>query len=243
MVATHQYSNNERKQNMKKETQVFTLLGGVFLGIGVIAFIIMVVMFFATQATIRNSDVVDAQITDITHRGDRYRTYVTYEYKGATYQDVQLNFHSSTMYKGKIIQLYVNRDNPEKVSVKTGFPFILFPAIFGFSFSAVGLPFILVARGKKKRKKYLLENGRLLHGVVEQIVLNHNIQANSRPLSNIVCIYTDPITNQSQRFVSEAISIDYDIAYKAGDSIDIYVDPNNYRKYYVDVDREGQMGM
>lgn len=60
------------------------------------------------SATISNVDMYGVGVNP------QHQTYVNYEYNGQTYTDVRLNFWTAWYYPGKIINIYVIPENPNK---------------------------------------------------------------------------------------------------------------------------------
>lgn len=114
-----------------------------------------------------------------------------------------------------------------------GYIFLLIGAIFFL----IGLiPLLVIARGKKK-KNYLLANGRVLHAVVNEITWNTNIYVNGQNPYIIYCSYTDEDKNVIYRFKSGNLWTDPGLVFEPGSNIDVYVDANDYSNYYVNAEQ------
>ena len=81
----------------------------------------------------------------------------------------------------------------------------------------------------------VMENGRLVHAVVEGIELNTFITVNGMNPYNVFCGYVDPATGEKIEFKSNNLYFNPNEFYELGSYIDVYVDQDNYKKYYVDV--------
>lgn len=213
---------------------VFAVLSVVFLLIGIIAFV-------ATTKAENSGDEIEATVTRIEEYsdsdGDRnYRVFVSYTYNGTLYEDVRLDFYDSSTYEGNTITLVVDPKNPTKV-LKKG-EAIFFLLIFGFFFlvfGSIGFTILGVTASGEGKKKRLMENGRLVHAVVEGIELNTFITVNGMNPYNVFCGYVDPATGEKIEFKSNNLYFNPNEFYELGSYIDVYVDQDNYKKYYVDV--------
>ena len=107
----------------------------------------------------------------------------------------------------------------------------------GLVFFAIGLIFVALIVKKNRKIKWLLENGQVIHGTVTEIVFNTCVNVNGRHPRVVYCSYQDPGTGMIYQFKSRNIYDSITNCIAIGDSIDIYVDPENYAKNYVDVDK------
>ncbi|MCM1162496.1 MAG: DUF3592 domain-containing protein [Roseburia sp.] len=233
---------------MKKQN-LFSIVFSIFTVVG-IGLLIVAAVIYANEMQFRKSAVkVTGEIVDILtgyHNSSNYddreithEVYVTYTFGGETYERVQLHEYDSNMYVGGSITLLCDPDNPRKVKTESGFYLLvlLFGGI-GIVFSCIGIIPMIFSAGKKKRKKHLLANGRLLHATVERIDLNRNISANGQHPYVIYCEWEDENAGIQYRFKSENLWTDPGFIFEPGSNIDVYVKENDFSKYYVDAERE-----
>lgn len=171
--------------------------------------------------------------------GDTHHSVqVIYDYNGQTYENVRLGFYSSTMYEGKDIPLLIDPDNPRHIASKSGDRFAVVILLgMGIVFAAVGLvPLIRMAVFSRKNKK-LLQNGKMLHATVEEIGVNTSVSFNGRHPHFIICSYYDSYRDVTYRYKSRDIM--QFPPFSPGDQIEVYVDPNDYSKYFVNPDSAG----
>lgn len=172
----------------------------------------------------RNSD------GDVTHT-----TYVNYSYDGQNFEHVHLGYYSSSMYVGKEIPLLVDPDQPGHVKSAAGDNLIFIILLgMGLAFTLVGvIPTTCILVSSAKGKK-LMQSGKRLQAVVESVDFNNSVTYNGRHPYVIFCTYQDPYRDVTYRFKSKNIM--RDPGYAPGDSIDVYVDPEDYSKYVVNAD-------
>ena len=214
---------------------IFSSIGAIFMIIGVI----LVVNMFNYENKV---DTVGT-ITEISSyynndENDRdYKVYVSYIADGKEYKS-QLNSYSSSFYEGKEIDIYYDKDNPSKIGVKSfDLIFLIFPGI-GLLFFIIGLTGILIRMSKKKLEKRLKENGKLIYANYNETVLNTSYRINRRYPYNIICEWNNPSDNKKYIFKSKNIWINPEkiIIEKNIEQFPVYIDNNNMKKYFIDVD-------
>lgn len=223
------------KGTPKGSLWIFGLIGFLFFIIGVVWLV------WGIRFTM-NAEEVYGVISDITSYrdsdGDRhYKAYVDYEFDGESYYDVALQSYSGSMKLGKEIKILVNPKNPGKPqtlmsSIVGGIIFAAFGAIFG----SVGfIPMIFMGKISSKAKK-LKEQGRYIVAKIERIEMNRKVSINSIHPHVIYCSHEDVFTGMVYQFKSKSIWYNPDIYFRVGMEIKVYVDGQDYSKYYVDID-------
>ncbi|MDD6812000.1 MAG: DUF3592 domain-containing protein [Lachnospiraceae bacterium] len=226
------------KKNIK-ESCVEKILGICFFTIGVLMLVIALVCAFFSWNTKNTSEKVTGTITEIYNsRGERSTgnsgITVEYSYHGQEYEGY-ISEYSSSMWVGKDITLYVNKEDPHQVrTVSLLYLPTLILGCIAVPFSIIGGVFLLIVRKRKKRKQYLLQNGRQVMAEVTGGRLNYNYAVNGRHPWKMECKYEDIYSGELYLFSSENIWIDPE--FYIGQQVTVYVDANNYRKYYVDVE-------
>lgn len=224
----------------KKSAPKGTLL---FFGlIGLVFFLIGVVWLILGIRFVSNAEEVYGVITDITSYrdsdGDRhYTAYVNYEFDGEYYYDVALSSYSSSMREGKEVKVLVDPENPgEPQTIMSSIVGGIIFAVFGAIFASVGfVPMLLMGRTGSKGKK-LKEQGRYIMAKIESIEQNRKVAINGRHPYIIYCSHEDVFSGMVYRFKSKSLWYDPDAYFPVGMEIKVYVDGQDYSKYYVDVD-------
>lgn len=227
---------------MKKD-RFLTIFFGIFAVIG-IGLLIGAVWLFVNESRFRKTAVnITGEIVDIMSRYDHdgdihHEVFVTYTFEGQTYEWVQLMEYDSSMYVGKSISLLCNPENPGRVRTKSGFLIVaIMLTVIGIVFSCVGIiPMVFAAKKKQKRKR-LLANGRVLHATVERVGRNTSIAVNGQNPYVIYCSWKDEYTDVLYRFKSDDLWTDPSFLFDSGSEINVYVDGNDFSKYYVDAER------
>ena len=216
----------------------------VWLIFSAIGLIFTVVGGFITIYTLNYENKVDTvgTITSITsHRdsdGDTSHTvYVTYNVGGNTYES-RLNSYSSTFYEGKTIDIYYDQNNPNKIGVKSlDLLCLIFPGI-GLIFLIIGISGLIVKKKKSNLEKRLKMSGTTIYATYVETIMNTSYRVNGRSPYNVICEWNNPADNQKYIFKSKDIWYNpaNTIAERNIQKFPVYVDPNNMKKYAVDID-------
>ncbi len=100
----------------------------------------------------------------------------------------------------------------------------------------IALVFMAVSLNKVRRKKKILSSGKRLSAIVEQIAVNTRFVMNGRNPYQIYCYYRDEYKDVIYRFKSEDVWINPNVVLQPGDTIDVYVDGEDYSRYHVDAE-------
>ena len=95
-----------------------------------------------------------------------------------------------------------------------------------------GEPFALERRSRRKHE-WLRSNGSSVQADLERVELNTSVQVNGTSPYRIVCQWLNPMTNQVHVFKSENLWFDPS-KYVTGNSVQVLIDPDNPRRYWVE---------
>ena len=228
-----------------QKNKTINVLFTIFTIVGILLMVVGIVILVKFQLFAKTADEVTATITDIkeyrTENSDGETEYdhdvfVRYEYEGYTH-DVKLSIYSSSMRVGKNITLLVDPDNPRKVKVKglESWP-ALIPIGIGLVFALIGIIPLIVIRKNERKARLLMQNGRRLQAVIDEIKENTTISVNDSHPFVIYCSYDDGLGGNVYHFKSGNIWSDpYEVC-DVGSVIDVWVKQDDYSQYYVDVD-------
>ncbi len=224
-----------------KENKIENLIWIIFASIGGLFFIIGLFVMYNIFSSYENVIDTKGTIVRIESYGSgddkSYDVYVSYVVDGEE-QISKLNAYSSSYYEGKEIEMYYDKDNPNKIGTKsTDLLFLLFPGL-GLIFLIVGSSGIIIKNNKKKNEKRLKETGQLIYADYCETTLNTSYQVNGRSPYNIVCEWNNPAYNQKYIFKSKNLWVNPDeiIRQKNIHQLPVYIDRNNIKKYVVDTD-------
>ena len=213
-----------------KEQRVEKILAVSFTGVAVLLVIIALVCAMFSVRTQKTSEKLTGTITELRGRGIE----VSYIYNGRQYE-AYVSEYSSSMREGDDVILYVSKDNPEKVRTEMLlFLPTLILSIVGAPFFIVGGIFFLFVGIKGRKKKALLQNGRVVEATVTGGQMNYSMSVNGRHPWKLECKYEDTYTGAT--YLYSSYNIWKDPFLYIGQIVKVYVDRENPRKYYVDVD-------
>ncbi len=222
-----------------KASGTTNIIGFIFFLAGLIMLIIGVVLFVSDKKFEATSETTTAVITDIetyrTRRNGESRTehnvFVTYEVDGKTY-DRELGYYSTGMYEGKEIEIMYAPGDPGNIHFPSIFPYLIL-GIMGVVFGAIGGGLFFSGINKSLKRKNLIKTGEVLTGTITNVVTVTNVRINGRHPYKVECEVVDQITGEKYLYSSESIM--NDMSCFIGSSIDVYVDPNDKSKYYMDI--------
>lgn len=217
------------------------LIWWIFFGIGMI-FVVIGIFISLYVFNYENKIDTTGVITEInTYRGrdneKKYDVQVAYEVKGKEYES-SLNVYSSSFYEGKEIDIYYDKNNPNKIGVKSlDFVFLIFPGI-GIIFALIGGIGLIVKYNKKKISKKLKEHGDLIYADYVQTAINTTYRVNGRHPYNIICEWDNP--EDGKKYILKSQNIWFNpssiIEQKNIKSFPVYINLNNKKQYVIDTE-------
>lgn len=224
-----------------RENKLENLIWIIFASIGAI-FVIIGLVVFGNIFNYANKIDTIGTITEISsyrspNHNRNHEVYVLYTVEGKKYES-RLNSYSSSFYEGKEINIYYDKDNPNKIGMKSlDLLFLIFPGI-GMIFLIIGVTGILVKINKRKLGQRLKENGKLIYANYNETVLNTSYRVNGKCPYNIICEWNNPLDGQKYIFKSKNIWINPEkiIEEKNIKQFPVYIDNNNKKKYTIDID-------
>lgn len=193
-------------------------------------------LVFKGKAVKVEAEVVDVRI-EYDSDGDKYKeVYVTYEYKGRSYEYVELK-DKTKIDEGSIISIYVNPEKPyqPRVSVvPTGGIILICMSLAIMIITVPGYGEII--KEKKNRKKLMAE-GMVIQAIVDSVSYDSSISVNGRHPYLLKCYYEDIYSGERFDFTSESVWNELTCFFRPGDMIDVYVIHDDYSKYYIDLER------
>ena len=213
---------------------IFTIVGTVFVAIGFI--------LFGSVFNYNNKIETTGIITEIWSSRDsdnnrNHKVYVSYVAEGNEYEST-LNGYSSSFYEGKKIEIYYDKDNPNKIGMKSlDLLFLILPGI-GLIFLVIGGTGIFIKINRRNLGKRLKENGELIYADYVETIINISYSVNGRHPYKIICEWTNPLDGEEYTFKSKNIwSNPEDIIEERNiKQFPVYIDKNNKKKYFVNID-------
>lgn len=220
----HMYTQKRFFKNVYRAVGIlFTLIGVIFLGVSLFSFI---------SFSQFRSHAVPAQGT-IRYIASE-AVLITYEANGQE-MTRELGYRSSSMKAGDSVSIYYDPMQPEHI--ETAASLVLSWAFLGVGglLFLTGMGLILWEIRKQALRRRLLESGLRLNGEVAEIEINRRISSNRRHPYVVKCrcrmpdgttqsVHSDSIWHNPQELLP-------------GSFVPVYVDEQNYKRYYVDLSR------
>ena len=228
----------------KTEKKLFAL----FLILGIIFLIAGVVIFCMGENFKKNGVEATAVITNINFingtgknnrydKSNRYEVYVEYVVNGESYNQ-KLGHYTNKMRIGENINIYYNPNNPSEIQSNSLLLPIMFTG-FGVIFTSIGSVIFILKANRNKLKNKLMENGRKIYADINKIVINGAYRVNGRSPYKISCAWKDERSETIYLFESENIWFDPKIIIEMNSikQLPVYIDENNFKRYYVEIDK------
>ena len=214
---------------------VFTLIG---LGMLIGAFF----LFSNTQSFLKTALITEGTVIDL--QPSRSSDSVTYApvVEFQTFDGSIIEFTSSTSSnppsysRGETVDVLYQGSFPERAKINGFFSLwgaALIVGFLGLVFFLIGFSIIVVGILKNKNIKYLKENGTRISAEFQRVKQNRAIQVNDQYPYQILAQWQNPTTTQIHIFTSENIWFD-PTDYIKTDEINVLIDLQNPKKYYVD---------
>jgi hypothetical protein len=117
---------------------------------------------------------------------------------------------------------------------------VLITGFLGVIFSTIGCANLFAASKTRKKEKWLLNNGRKIETHLQSVARNTNVRVNGRSPFVVYSQWLNPHTQQVHVFKSDLIWYNPS-DYIQNQKVPVWVDPNNYKRYRVDLSFLPQM--
>lgn len=224
---------------MKRVKIISFIAAIIFAAIGVAFVIAGIVKYINTKEFVSKAALVDARVSRIESDNDddgdtEYTAYVTYTYEGTRYENVRLSEYNSFLYEGRTVELYLDKENPKNVRIKS----VIY--LFEIIFIGVGGLFLLISalivvvrvRADRKRKR-ILKTGVRIYAQVKGSVVDTSYTINSKHPYRLECVYYDEVSGQPVICTSDIIWESPDMYMDK--YVSVYVDREDRSRYVVDL--------
>ncbi len=212
--------------------KVIKLLWSVFTTIGAIFVIIGLIVFFCVCNNYKNKVDTVGIITD-TGNG----TTVSYNVEGEEHES-SFSGYSSDFHVGDEIEIYYDKEDVNKIGSKLlDLLYLILPGI-GSIFLLIGVIGLAYISHKKKKEKWLRENGELVYATYSETIINRNIAVNRRNPYNVIVQWNNPEDGKKYLLRSKNIYFNPErlIEERNIKMFPVYINPNKKKQYFVDVD-------
>jgi hypothetical protein len=228
--------------------KVLKIISGVFSTVGLGMLVGAFFIYANTSSFIAGASEAEGKVVALdrsrssSNSGSSSTTYrPVVEFTSATGKRVEFtsNVGSSppSHHVGERVTVLYNPAEPQAARIKSFFQLwfgFLIVFALGLIFAAVGLTMIFVRRQGRQRAEWLRQHGRRVKTAYKGVELNQSLRVNGRSPYQIITQSPDPASNTVRVFESQNIWFDPS-EYIKSETIDVLVDPNNPKKYVMDI--------
>jgi hypothetical protein len=230
---------------MRNATFNFTLVfGSIFSLVGLTLLTVCGFIYYYEQQFLSKAVIASGIVTQLGESRSSKGSSTYYPIVEFTDQTGKKTIFSSSFSSnppayevGETVEVYYEPEKPAQAEIKGFFSQWLAALITGFLgiiFSTIGLASLFAASKKKKKDKWLLNHGRKIETQLQSVSKNTNVRVNGRSPFVVYSQWLNPHTKQVHVFKSD--SVWYDPSdYIQDQKVPVWVDPDNYKKYRVDL--------
>lgn len=209
---------------------VFRAVGVIFLIVGAVFLAVTFGLAYSSAKFYAGAVSAEGEICKISPR----EIYVAYEAEGEEMVS-PLGFYTNTMRVGDPITVYYQADDPGQIRTKSSELLTVIFGIVGIVMLVTGMVLMVFSFRKKARGQTLRETGMRLDGEIVGVAVNTRISSNYQHPYVLQCQCRMP-SGELRMFQSDSIWYDPTNVLTSR-YVSVYVDRNDYRKYYVDLSR------
>ncbi len=222
-----------------KTTKVITIIGAVFTAAGLILSAVGGILLANHISFNKNNPSVEAVIENIEDssyysNGKTHHTknvYISYEAEDGEYYS-KLGYYTTGMKIGDRVKIHYSEADPQEIKPDRYIAEIIICPM-GLLYIGLGAGMLINSAKKKKRIRYLLENGVCMYATVTQIMTDYHTKVNGAHPIYLLCQSTDAVTGMTSTYKSESTFTDLNPY--VGMTVNVYSDPSNPKDAYVDL--------
>jgi hypothetical protein len=221
---------------------VARLIGFIFGGIGLIQLIIALVFGITTALAISSSTTANGVVIDGGDTSGGRKVTALIEFTASNGQVVQFRSaiasNPAEFQTGQQVRVYYKTSNPaDSPMVDSLISLWFWTGLFGILggvFFIIGLVSLAIWYGGVRKKKWLLQHGHRITAEVTAVKKNPYVHNMGRSPYYILARSRETINSVVPVFRSGNVW-NLPATVTPGADVSVLVDPNNYRRYYVDV--------
>jgi len=217
---------------MKPQNVLFS----IFALVGTVCFLIWFYFTYRSVQKVMRWEEAPATITQLNTNG--YPT-ISFDYNGKPHE-FRESFSSSDMFNGQAVKVHFPSGDPDKAELKSFFSLwfvTLILGIFWVVFGGIGVIGLMLLRRRDQLKQelFIMGRGRKITIPVGEVVHDYSLKVNGRSPYVIVGQWHDKTSNTLHQYKSEYIWYNPAQFLESKKEIDVYIDPNDMKRYYLDI--------
>lgn len=232
---------------MKRST--VSLVFNIFLAIGVVMLTVAAVICYNTKKFDASAVKTTGTVVDLVERvsssssnnrrSTTFSPVITYnDSKGGKHRYIPSFSSNPPGYTiGESVGIYYDPTNPDEAKIEGWGEYIgaMIAGGLGLVFSLIGLVYHIVGKVNRSRHAQLKQSGQLISADFLSVEVNRSVHVNNRHPFFIRCEGKDPFTGKKNAYKSGFIWSDPTPFMALHKKIDVYQDPKNPKRYYVDI--------
>lgn len=163
---------------------------------------------------------------------------ISFSYNGKL-TEFRANYTSSGMAAGQEVEVFLRPGQPAQAQIKSFFTLWFLPlflSIFWLVFGGIGFIGLTRQLGKMKMKRELFieKRGKRVLVPIAEVTQDFSYKVNGRSPFIIICQYHDAASNTIYQFKSDYIWYNPSQFLNDKKELDVYVDPRDFTRYYLD---------
>lgn len=207
---------------------------GIFAAAGLLCGIISAGLVYGRWNVTHNGVETTGTVVDLLYSKSSVAPVVKYTDEGGREHLYESSSYTSINPAeiGDQLKVYYLPDEPTEVELEGEGWFNLFPLIFFFTHGGVGFGGIYWLEKKRRLYNWLQQFGKEIQAKLTEVKHGSN---KGRSYHTLKCEWLDPYTQQLYSFESETLS-NYSLsALPVGRPVRVLIDPDNPKRYWVDI--------
>lgn len=202
------------------------------------------IIFFAISAPLYSENYISkenrlktvATIIEIIGDDEDHNVLISYYANNKGYV-TNLKSYNSSYYEGKEIIIYYDKNNPMNIIDTESLIPVIILRCFGSVFILISMIILAFKFRRKRIMQNLKENGLILNAKYLYVKTNIVYNVNNKHPFNIYCESNQLFDGLTHKFKSENIWNDPTKIIEDNNikHFKVYVNPNNYKQYYMDI--------
>lgn len=236
------------KNTAKYVKLIFFGFGSIWIAFG--AFFYIYIQSFASKAsrttgTVVKLEKVRSYSTTASSSGFHTVYYPVIQYQTQYGKNVTFTAHSgsnpSPYKRGDQVTILYDLENPQKARIMS-FTSLWLAPVSGFGIGSIlffiGTVILTWKRHSRRKAEWFKHNGMPIMAEIEKISVNKKITVNGKNLFKIYAKCLNPKTNEMEIYKSKNLWLgpNRDLSEKERTCVEVWVDPQDYKKYLMNTD-------
>lgn len=236
---------------MKNTSQnLMRLIGGIFALVGAVMLTISAFLYFNEQQFLGRAHTTSGVVIEMGESRSSKGSSTYYpivEFADNTGKVTRFSSSYSSnppAYEvGETVEVLYEPGKPAQAEIKGFFSQwlgVIITGLIGIIFDIIGVINLFLSFKFRKKEKWLLQHGRKIETQFQSVNQNTSLRINGRSPFVVYSQWLNPHTQQVHVFKSDSIWYDPS-TYIHNQKVPVWVDPNNYKRYRVDLSFLPQM--